>query len=156
MTLEQKVFEGLEKRGWQISFAESCTAGLVAARMVNVPSASSVFSESFVTYANSAKIKYLGVDPESIKAHGVVSEKVALEMAKGVCAQTGAQVGVGVSGIAGPGGGSKEKPVGTVCFGFCIGGLEYAFTKHFENTDRAGVRASAAEFVFEFLSQRLD
>ena len=132
-----------------------CTAGLAAARLVNVPSASSVFCESFVTYANSAKIKYVGVDPESIKTCGVVSEKVALEMARGVCAQTGAQAGVGISGIAGPGGGSVQKPVGTVCFGFCLDGEEHAFTKHFENTDRAGVRAAAVEFVYEFLSQKL-
>jgi len=155
VTLEERVVSALMSKGWHICFAESCTAGLACARLVNVANASAVLNESFVTYANEAKVKYVGVDPLSIEKYGVVSERVALEMATGACRASDSQVGVGISGIAGPGGGSAAKPVGTVCFGFNINGGEYAVTKHFENADRQGVRQASVDFVFEFLSKKL-
>ena len=104
----------LTAKGWTISFAESCTAGLAAAHLVDIPSASNVFNASFVTYANEAKMKYLGVDEKTIETFGVVSEEVAGEMARGCAKANEAEVGVGISGVAGPGGGTPETPVGTV------------------------------------------
>ncbi|MBQ9122302.1 MAG: CinA family protein, partial [Lachnospiraceae bacterium] len=95
------VVNKLIERNWTISFAESCTGGLAAARLVSVPDASKVFAASVVTYANEAKVKYVDVDPEIIKRFGVVSDEVALSMAKGVAKANEAQVGVGISGIAG-------------------------------------------------------
>lgn len=120
--IAERVVNALIKHGLHISFAESCTGGLAAARIVDVPNASYVLDASFVTYANQAKVKFVNVAEESIAEHGVVSECVALSMAKGAAAAANAEIGVGISGIAGPSGGSPEKPVGTVCFGFYFGG----------------------------------
>lgn len=98
----KKTVELLVKRGFRISFAESCTGGLAAARLVEVPDASKVFDVGVITYANEAKIKYLGVFEETIEEFGVVSEEVAGQMAEGVARANMAQVGVGITGIAGP------------------------------------------------------
>ena len=111
--IAERVVNALIKHGLHISFAESCTGGLAAARIVDVPNASYVLDASFVTYANQAKVKFVNVAEESIAEHGVVSECVALSMAKGAAAAANAEIGVGISGIAGPSGGSPEKPVGT-------------------------------------------
>ena len=102
------------------SFAESCTGGLCAARLISVPDASAVLDASVITYSNQSKTDYLGVNPDTVERFGVVSEEVALEMAEGVSLKNNADVGVGVTGIAGPTGGSADKPVGTVCFGFKV------------------------------------
>lgn len=148
---EERLVALLQEKGFRISFAESCTGGLCCARLVNVPNASAVFDAGVVTYADEAKVKYLGVSPETIKTYGVVSEEVAREMAEGVAKAQKAQVGVGISGIAGPAGGSKEKPVGTVCFGFFVDGALTAVTKQFGDLGRNKVREAAAGFVFETL-----
>ena len=108
-----------------------------------------------VTYANEAKIKYLGVKPETIECYGVVSEPVAGQMAEGVAKAQNAQVGVGVSGIAGPTGGTATKPVGMVCFGFYVDGELTTVTKQFGDLGRNVVREAATEFVFETLVQLL-
>ncbi len=152
---EISVVEALIEKGWHISFAESCTGGLAAARLVDAPNASRVFDVSFVTYANEAKMEYLSVSGESIDKYGVVSRQVVEEMARGVAMRTNAEVGVGVSGIAGPTGGSKEKPVGTVCFGFYINGKVYSYTEHFGNIGRRGVRIESVDFVYERLLELL-
>lgn len=153
--LEEIVVNKLIERGWHISFAESCTAGLAAARLVNVPNVSGVFDASVVTYANAAKVSYLGVSEMTIAQWGVVSEQVALEMALGVANANRAEVGVGISGIAGPGGGSDRKPVGMVCFGFKIGEESFAATYQFGDLGRDRVRSEAVEFVFKTLAERL-
>ena len=145
----------LKSRGWHISFAESCTGGLAAGALVDVPSASAVLDASFVTYANDAKIKYTHVNPQTLLDHGAVSEEVAAEMARGVAAETGSEVGVGISGIAGPEGGTPEKPVGTVCFGFYVDGKLSACTCHFSDLSREEVRAAAVRFVFRTLTKLL-
>ena len=147
--------EALLKKNWSISFAESCTGGLACARLVDIPNASGVLNASFVTYANEAKMNLLGVKKETLAAHGAVSEETAAEMATGVARANGAQVGVGITGIAGPGGGTPEKPVGTVCFGFCIDGKTVTVTKHFPPVGRQEVRRKAVDFVYEFLSGHL-
>lgn len=154
-TTEERVVALLQEKKFRISFAESCTGGLCCARLVNVPSASTVFDAGVVTYANEAKIRYLGVKPETIQACGVVSEAVAAEMAEGAAKAQNAQVGVGISGIAGPDGGSKEKPVGMVCFGFYVDGAVMTETKRFGNIGRNPVREASAEFVFETLERLL-
>lgn len=149
------VVDILTAKGWTISFAESCTAGLAAARLVDVPSASNVFNASFVTYSNAAKVKYLGVSEETIANRGVVSEEVAIQMAVGTARANDARVGVGITGIAGPTGGSEEKPVGMVCFGFYIDGKTMTSTRKFGNIGRDAVRAASVEYVYTFLASML-
>lgn len=152
-SLETAVVTRLIENNWHIAFAESCTGGLCAGRLVNVPDASRVLDISFVTYANEAKITYLGVPIDLIEAHGVVSEEVACAMAEGVAKAAGCEVGVATSGIAGPSGAVPGKPVGTVCFGFYVNGSTYTDTRHFDNMERNEVRAAAVDFVFETLAK---
>ncbi len=156
MALEEQVVDLLLKKGWHIAFAESCTGGLCAGTLVNVTNASRVLDVSFVTYANNAKIKHLGVSTETIYEHGVVSEPAAREMALGVADAAKSEVGVGITGIAGPGGGTDKKPVGMVCFGFCINSKVKTFTKQFGEIGRQQVRKSSVEFVFQTLLDLLN
>lgn len=155
MYAEEEVVEILKEKNWQISFAESCTGGLCCARLVDVPSASYVLSASFVTYAESAKQKFVGVKPETISTYNVVSEEVAGEMAKGAAEAAGANIGVGISGVAGPTGGTDKIPVGTVCFGISVNGSVKTFTKHFGAIGRSAVREAAVCFVYEELLREL-
>lgn len=111
----EELVQLLQKLHYHISCAESCTGGLLASSIVEVPAASSVFDMSFVTYANEAKTELVSVSPTTIEAYGVVSEEVAKEMAVGCATKAHAEVGVGISGIAGPTGATPKKPVGTVC-----------------------------------------
>ena len=146
----------LKRNGLTVSFAESCTGGAAAARLVSVPDASYVLNASLVTYANEAKIKYLGVLPETIEKHGVVSEEVAFEMAAGVANANSAEIGVSVSGIAGPSGATDKKPVGMVCFGFYICGRVYTYTKYFGALGRNRVREASVDFIYERLFEHLN
>ncbi|MBE6813273.1 MAG: CinA family protein [Ruminococcaceae bacterium] len=145
----------LMQKQCRISMAESCTGGLLASSIVSVADASKVFDASFVTYANDAKIKYLGVSEKNIEQYGVVSEAVAGEMAIGCAKANGAEVGVGISGIAGPSGGSAEKPVGTVAFGFCINGIVTTRLMHFPDTGRQGIREAATLFALQQVCKML-
>ncbi|MBO5087736.1 MAG: CinA family protein [Lachnospiraceae bacterium] len=151
----QTVVNKLIERNYHISFAESCTGGMACAALVSVADASKVLDVSFVTYANEAKIQYLGVDEATIEEHGVVSEEVACQMAKGVAKEAGSEVGVGITGVAGPGGGTKDKPVGMVCFGFYINGEVVTYTKQFGEIGRNEVRKKSVAFVYEILNARL-
>ncbi len=150
-SIETQLVGELIRRDWTVSFAESCTAGLAAARLVNVPDASKVLRVSFVTYSNEAKTKYLGVRPETLEAYGAVSEAVAGEMARGAAKAMDADAAVGISGIAGPGGGTPEKPVGTVCFGYWVRGRLVTETVHFPDAGRQSVREQAAEHALAAL-----
>lgn len=120
MTLEEEVVNKLLEKNLIITTAESCTGGLIAAAIVNVSGASGCFNEGYITYANESKIRLLGVKEESIREFGVVSGVVVKEMAEGVLKKAGADISVAVSGIAGPLGGSADKPVGTVYIGLCL------------------------------------
>ena len=120
MTLEEEVVNKLLEKNLIITTAESCTGGLIAAAIVNVSGASGCFNEGYITYANESKIRLLGVKEESIRELGVVSDVVVKEMAEGVLKKAGADISVAVSGIAGPLGGSADKPVGTVYIGICL------------------------------------
>ncbi len=114
-SIEDVVGDALRERGWQLSAAESCTGGLLMARLTEVAGASDYLAGGVVSYSNRSKVDLLGVDPRLIESHGAVSEPVAAAMAAGIRARSGAEVGIGITGIAGPGGGSAAKPVGTVC-----------------------------------------
>ncbi len=153
--MAKRVVELLIGKKFHISFAESCTGGLAAARLVEVPDASKVFDAGFVTYANEAKVNYLGVLPESIAKYGVVSEEVAGQMAVGAAKKNSANVGVGISGIAGPSGGTREKPIGMVCFGFYVNGVLTTKTKSFGEIGRNMVREASVEFVYRTLEELL-
>lgn len=151
MTPEELLVEKLIEKNFHISFAESCTGGMCCGRIVNVPNASRVLDMSFVTYADYAKTELLGVAQQSIDDFGVVSEQVACEMARGVASKAGSDVGVGITGIAGPTGATETKPVGMVCFGFCINGKVTTVTKYFGSIGRNNVREKSVDFVFSTL-----
>lgn len=155
MALEEQVVDKLIEKGYHISFAESCTGGLCCGNLVNVTNASKVLDVSFVTYANEAKINFIGVSADTILAHGVVSEEVAYEMAKGVAEAAKSEIGVGITGVAGPGGGTAKKPVGMVCFGFYVNGDVTTYTMQFGEIGRNQVRKSSVEFVFQKLLELL-
>lgn len=155
MALEEQVVDKLIEKGYHISFAESCTGGLCCGNLVNVTNASRVLDVSFVTYANEAKINFIGVSADTILTHGVVSEEVAYEMAKGVAETAKSEIGVGITGVAGPGGGTAKKPVGMVCFGFYINGDVTTYTMQFGEIGRNQVRKSSVEFVFQKLLELL-
>jgi nicotinamide-nucleotide amidase len=117
----------LAENGLKVACAESCTGGMIAYLLTNVPGSSDVLVESAVTYSNDAKTRRLGVETETLKAHGAVSEETAREMASGIKRETGADLCVAVTGIAGPGGGSEEKPVGTVWLAAAMGDIVRAW-----------------------------
>lgn len=150
-----KVVQKLIDREYRISFAESCTGGLCCAELVGVADASKVLDVSFTTYANEAKVNFIGVNADAIEKFGVVSEEVAKEMCMGVAKTAGCNVGVGVTGVAGPGGGTDKKPVGMVCFGFFIDGNVKTFTKQFGALGRNNVRNASVNFVFKTLNELL-
>ena len=156
MDKEYRVVKALMDKGWHIAFSESCTAGLAVGRLVNVPDASKVLDVSFVTYADEAKMKYLGVNEETIKQHGVVSVEVAREMALGVSREAGTEVGVGITGIAGPTGGVPGKPVGTVCFGIAVNGEVLTWREEFGDLGRNVVRDASVKFCYDRLVELLE
>ncbi|MCR5686841.1 MAG: nicotinamide-nucleotide amidohydrolase family protein [Lachnospiraceae bacterium] len=153
-TPEQDAVELLHEMGMTVSAAESCTGGLVCARLINVPGASDVLNEGFITYSNEAKMKHLNVSAETLREHGAVSAECAAEMASGLAENTGADAAVSTTGIAGPGGGTDEKPVGLVYIGVCIKGETAVREFHFEG-DRMKVRTSAAEEAVKLLADCL-
>lgn len=142
VTLEHAVVDLLLANQLTVSTVESCTGGLVAARLINVPGVSEVFKSGHITYSNKAKRKILGVKRSDLEKYGAVSEKVAKDMAKGAAALTKADVVVSVTGIAGPDGGSEEKPVGLVYIGCCVKG-KVTVGKYQFSGNRAKIRESA-------------
>ncbi len=119
--IEAVVGDVLIARGWHIALGESCTGGLATSRLTDVPGSSAYVETSVVAYSNAAKIDWLGVPASLIEAHGAVSESVAAAMAEGARTRAGVEVGVGITGIAGPTGGTEQKPVGTVCIAVTVG-----------------------------------
>lgn len=140
----------LRQAGLSLAVAESCTGGGIASLLTDVPGSSSFFLLGAVTYANSAKSDVLGVDPTLIEAHGAVSQEVALAMAQGVMNRAGSDLSISVTGIAGPGGGTDDKPVGTVWFGACRGADHHTICVRFHG-DRSRVRRGAAFFALNAL-----
>ena len=130
----------------RLSTIESCTGGLLAGCLTDIAGSSDVMDRGFVTYSNEAKMNFLGVKKSSLTNHGAVSEEVVREMSEGISHRASTEIGIAVSGIAGPDGGSREKPVGTVCFGFKYFEITETFTKFFEG-DRENIRILSTEFL---------
>jgi nicotinamide-nucleotide amidase len=143
-------------RGWMIATAESCTGGLVAGVLTEIPGSSAVVERGFVTYSNEAKTELLGVPKDLIAAHGAVSEPVARAMAEGALARSRAQVAVAITGVAGPGGGTAAKPVGLVHFGLASRGEPPRHReRRYGDLGRAAVRLSAAQEALDLLEEAL-
>jgi len=149
-TLEESVVELLDKNGLSIATAESCTGGLLAGRIINVPGASEVFKEGIITYSNKAKKNRLNVKKSTLAKYGAVSKECAEEMVKGLIGYTKADAGLAVTGIAGPGGGTDEKPVGLVFISCFVGGKVTVKEHHFTG-NRAKVRESATAAALTLL-----
>ncbi len=152
--LNTEVVHLLDDKGLHISAAESCTGGLFAALITDVPGAADVLNESYVTYANEAKVKILGVKQSTLDAVGAVSRETAYEMAEGLKNRTGADVCIGITGIAGPTGGTKEKPVGLVYAGICINGETEVIEMHHDG-DREDVREKTCLEVFRYIKEHI-
>lgn len=145
----------LQEKGWSMATAESCTGGLMAAACTDLAGSSNWFECGFVTYSNAAKTELLGVDGALIDRHGAVSEPVARAMAQGAVARSRAQAAAAVTGVAGPGGGSEAKPVGTVWFGWCTPAGTVTEMMLFDG-DRPAVRQAAAAHALARLLDLLD
>jgi nicotinamide-nucleotide amidase len=152
-TLAAVVLAALRQRGWRVATAESCTGGMIGAQLTAVPGASDVFVGGVVAYADHVKVGQLGVGAALLAAHGAVSAEVAEAMAEGA-RRLGAECAIGVTGIAGPGGGSDEKPVGTVHIAVCTPGGTRRFQQRFPG-DRAFVRELAANVAIDRLRRAL-
>lgn len=142
----------LQQRGWMMAAAESCTGGLIAAACTDLAGSSQWFERGFVTYSNEAKTELLSVDARQIAEHGAVSEVVARAMAHGAVRHSRAQVAVAVTGVAGPSGGSPDKPVGTVWFGFMVDGRLTSHLQEFKG-DRAAIRAATVRHALHHLAE---
>ncbi len=150
--LASHVIEIFREKGLSLALAESCTGGMIAETITNVAGASDIFCGSAVTYVNSAKEHILGVARETLEKHGAVSSECAEEMACGARRVYGADVAMSVTGIAGPGGGSEAKPVGTVWFGLATKDGAETFRRRFDG-DRAAVRRQTVEEVLRRLAE---
>lgn len=150
--LASRVIEIFREKGLSLALAESCTGGMIAETITNVAGASDIFYGSAVTYVNSAKEHILGVARETLEKHGAVSSECAEEMACGARSVYGADVAMSVTGIAGPGGGSAAKPVGTVWFGLAAKDDAETFRRRFDG-DRAAVRRQTVEEVLRRLAE---
>ncbi|MFA6302613.1 MAG: CinA family protein [Legionella sp.] len=142
----------LKQKKWQIVTAESCTGGLIAGAFTEVPGSSEWFERGFVTYSNLAKHEMLGVPKELIAEFGAVSEQVAQEMAAGALKNSAGQIAVSVTGIAGPDGGSADKPVGLVCFAVAFGQHIELATKHFTGS-RQDIRLASVAYAVSAVLQ---
>ncbi len=147
----QSVLEAYRRRGWMLATAESCTGGLVAACLTEISGSSDVVERGFVTYTNAAKSGLLGVPQATLHRYGAVSERVAELMAAGALARTPTQVAVAITGVAGPGGGSAEKPVGMVCFGLASIAASPRHVIHRFGGDRAAVREASVAVALDLL-----
>lgn len=154
MTSTTELATLLVDRGWFLATAESCTGGMVAAACTDLAGSSAWFERGFITYSNEAKTELLDVDAALIAQHGAVSEVVARAMAFGAVRRSRARVSVAVTGVAGPTGGSKDKPVGTVWFGFMVDGRLTSETRRFDG-DRAAVRQATVQYALDALLLRL-
>ena len=150
----QTIAEHLTSRRQTVTCAESCTGGLLAGALTSLSGSSQWFHQSFVTYSNQAKQDLLGVMPDTLLKHGAVSRETVYEMARGAKAVAQADYALSISGIAGPGGGSAAKPVGTVWFGLATPEGSFEQTVLFPG-DRGAVRAQAVEYALAFLAEHL-
>lgn len=153
--LATRLLARMRARGEMIATAESCTGGLIAAMLTEVPGSSDVVDRGFVTYSNAAKIDMLGIRPATLKAFGAVSEEIAAEMAAGALARSRAAVAIAVTGIAGPGG-SEFKPEGRVCFGLADAGGVRTETVDFGPLGRRAVREATVDHALRMVLAAVD
>ncbi len=146
--------QALIRKRWALATAESCTGGMIAAACTDLSGSSVWFERGFVTYSNAAKTECLGVPAQLIAQHGAVSEAVVRAMAQGAVTHSHADVSIAVTGVAGPNGGSADKPVGTVWFGWSVGGQVASEVRQFAG-DRAAVRAATVEHALRLLLRDL-
>ncbi len=139
-----------QEKGWTLALAESCTGGLISAELVRVSGVSAIYQGGVIAYANEAKVALLGVSEDLIRSYGAVSEEVAKAMAQGAKERLGADWALSTTGIAGPSGGTREKPVGTVCFGLVGPAFVQVQTQQFTG-ERNDVQQRAAELAFEWI-----
>jgi len=152
--MEDVVGEALQQRGWRVATAESCTAGLLSKRLTDVPGSSTWFDRGLVTYSNEAKVELLGVGEADLAAHGAVSAPVAEQMARGARHRAGVDLGVAITGVAGPAGGSDEKPVGTVFVALSSGAGETVRRFQFSGT-RATIRERSVQVALDLVRRLL-
>lgn len=152
--LEIEIGGLLRARGWKLATAESCTGGLIGHRITDIPGSSDYYLGGVVAYAYEAKAALLGVSWETLQKHGAVSRETVLEMARGARTMLGADIAVSVSGIAGPGGATPDKPVGTTWLGLSTAQGEWARVYCFRG-DRAQNKASAAQAALQFILDAL-
>ncbi|MFW0776876.1 MAG: CinA family protein [Rickettsiales bacterium] len=148
------LLQALKSKGLKLATAESCTGGLISALFTEIPGSSAVFDRGFATYSNEAKTQMLGVDAGIIAKHGAVSEDVATAMAVGARDNAGVDLAVSVTGIAGPDGGTKEKPVGTVCIAVSSQNYTSVTTYHFSG-DRKSIRLQTVAAALEMIEVSL-
>ena len=153
--IEETVGELLRDQGLSMAVAESCTGGLIGHRLTDVPGSSGYFLGGVVAYANDVKMGLLGVRPETLREHGAVSEPVVVEMARGARRTTGADIGLATSGIAGPGGGTPEKPVGTVCIAISSAEGDWHRTYAFGSRSRDWIKEITAQTALDQLRRTL-
>lgn len=150
----KKLTELLISKNMSIAVAESCTGGLLSSSLTSIPGASSYFNCGFITYSNESKIKMLNVDSQTIELFGAVSERVAYEMAMGAGQNSQSDLAISVTGIAGPSGGTAEKPVGMVCFGFYVEG-EVSTTTQFFSGVRSEIVSESIAFALTELTSKI-
>lgn len=150
----KKLTELLISKNMSIAVAESCTGGLLSSSLTSIPGASSYFNCGFITYSNESKIKMLNVDSQTIELFGAVSERVAYEMAVGAGQHSQSNLAISVTGIAGPSGGTAEKPVGMVCFGFYVEG-EVSTTTQFFSGVRSEIVSESIAFALTELTSKI-
>lgn len=155
--LARAVLDGCRRRGVMLATAESCTGGMIVAALTDIAGSSDVVDRGFVTYSNPAKMEMLGVSPATLDAHGAVSRETALEMVAGALARSQAGIALAVTGIAGPGGGSADKPVGLVWFGLAMtGGEPVAQRRVFEDRGRAFIRRETVGTALQMALEALN
>lgn len=152
--LVSEIGDCLRRHNWRVTCAESCTGGGLACAFTAVEGSSDWFSQSWVTYSNDAKHSLLGVNQHTLEQFGAVSSETVTEMVAGAAAKSGAQLAVAISGIAGPGGGSVQKPVGTVWFGFYLNQNIESYCVRFDG-DRDAVRQQSVSYALHFLHKWL-
>lgn len=154
-SMEKTIVRMFRQRGMKFATAESCTGGLIANRITNVPGSSEMFTHGYVTYANEAKVAMLGVSAADIETHGAVSEVVARQMAEGALRESGACIAVSVTGIAGPGGGTDDKPVGTAWCAVAMKGGETTAYKFFHPRARKDFKLSVSQSALDAVRRRV-
>ena len=154
--LVQRLAETLQAHQMKVVVAESCTGGGIAQAMTDIPGSSEWFERGFVSYSNESKMELLNVSPETLDTYGAVSVETAAEMARGALQNSHAQISVAVTGIAGPDGGTADKPVGTVCFAWCSNTVGTVTTSTRFKGDRQAVRIQSTLMAVEGLLEMLE